>query len=336
MPGCPFAFDTLERVELRLKADQGHWIPCKRTVVPPREHMLTTDASPAWSQEEECRGARDWRARFLNERRGAVEPRDSARQTLALGRRDLVQLALAALPRRKGCRTTRARSPPKARSRTTSATSACNFGLDPYDFIGHRFTVEGYSFEWDEDDAAYLAWGIEEIRSYPGEFYGEYQVDLSKWLGPDQFGTLDRAVAGPSSSSSATSSGASAGTPVRNKQLMLYALGFWWNVARHITEATEFLIIIDQPRCSGGGGQWRTTLEELLAFAEEARAAAERTRDPNAVRTASTRGCMWCLRRDAPAAARRSTPSCSRSSAKSSTNSTRKFSSEAQWNCRPC
>lgn len=67
--GCPFSFDTMERAELRLNADQGHWIPCKRTVAPLREHRVSGRIA-AWSQEEECRGARDWRARFLNERRG--------------------------------------------------------------------------------------------------------------------------------------------------------------------------------------------------------------------------------------------------------------------------
>ena len=46
--------------------------------------------------------------------------------------------------------------------------------------------------------------------------------------------------------------------------LMLYALGFWWNVARHVSKATQFLIRIDQPRCAGGGGEWRISLEDLL------------------------------------------------------------------------
>lgn len=67
--GCPFSFDTMERVDLRLKVDQGAWVPCKRTVSHPRDHAHHGKIA-CWSQEEECRGARDWRARFLNERRG--------------------------------------------------------------------------------------------------------------------------------------------------------------------------------------------------------------------------------------------------------------------------
>lgn len=175
------------------------------------------------------------------------------------------------------------------------------FGLDPYDFIGHRLKVEGFSFEWNEDDADQLAFGIEQIRSFEGKFYGEHKVDLSNWLGLDQFGTLDRAVVG---SELIVIADLKWGrgipvTPIQNKQLMLYALGFWWNVARHVSEATRFLLLIDQPRCSGGGGEWYTTLDELLAFAAEAHIAAERTRDPDAPRVASEKGCKWCKRREA-------------------------------------
>jgi hypothetical protein len=175
-------------------------------------------------------------------------------------------------------------------------------GLDPYDFIGHRAVIEGYSFEWSEDDADDLAFGIEQIREFRGKFYGEHQVDLSNWLGPDQFGTLDRGIVGADLiviGDLKWGRGIPV-SPVENKQLMLYALGFWWNIARHVSKATKFLIIIDQPRCNGGGGEWYTTLDELLAFGEEAKKRAEATRDAAAERTASEKGCKWCKRRSAP------------------------------------
>jgi hypothetical protein len=177
-----------------------------------------------------------------------------------------------------------------------------SLGLDSYDFIGHRVTIEGHSFEWDDEDADFLAFGIAQIRSFEGKFYGEHKVDLSKWLGPDQFGTLDRAVVGPELiviSDLKWGRGIPV-DPIRNRQLMLYALGFWWNVARHVSSATKFLLIVDQPRCNGGGGEWYTTLDELLAFAEEASIAAERALAPGAERTASEKGCKFCKRRDAP------------------------------------
>jgi hypothetical protein len=175
-------------------------------------------------------------------------------------------------------------------------------GLDPYDFIGHRATVEGHSFEWDEEDADNLAFGISQIRSFGGQLYGEQRVDLTHWLGDDQFGTLDRAIILPDLiviDDLKWGRGIPV-SPVENRQLSLYGLGFWRDIARHQTNATDFLIIIDQPRCSGGGGEWRTTLDQLLAFGEEARGAAERTRDPNAPRVASEKGCRFCKRREAP------------------------------------
>lgn len=178
------------------------------------------------------------------------------------------------------------------------------FGLDPFDFIGHRLVVEGYSFEWSEDDAEQLAFGITQVRDFGGQFFGEHRVDLTHWLGPDQFGTLDRGIKLPDLiviDDLKWGRGLPV-SPIENKQLMLYGLGFWHAHARetHKDPNTRILLIVDQPRCSGGGGEWETTLGRLIEFGEEARAAAERTRDPNAARTASEKGCMFCKRRTAP------------------------------------
>lgn len=176
------------------------------------------------------------------------------------------------------------------------------FGFDPWDFVGQVLHVDGYAIEFDEDMADALAPGIEWIRAQEGQFFGERRVNLSSWLGPDQFGTLDRGIV---RSDLIIISDLKFGrgipvSPVRNKQLMLYALGFWDNVARHISDAREFLIHIDQPRCGGGGGEWRVSLDELLAFGDEARQAAEATRAPDAPRKASKDACLWCRRKNAP------------------------------------
>lgn len=177
-------------------------------------------------------------------------------------------------------------------------------GMEPFDFIGQRSVTEGFEFEWDDDDADQLYPGLEWVReqSEGGKFYGEHRVDLSNWLGDNQFGTLDRGIVRPDLiiiSDLKWGRGIPV-SPVRNKQLQIYALGFWWNVARHVSAATDFLIHIDQPRCQGGGGEWRTTLNELLAFGEQAKAAALLTHDPAAPCVASADGCLWCKRRSAP------------------------------------
>lgn len=186
-------------------------------------------------------------------------------------------------------------------------------GLDAYDFVGSKLTVtekdhdgtvlQSWTFEWTDEDAHHLQEGLDEIRAFEGKFYGEHRVDLSEVYDTEgQFGTLDRAVIGKDLivvGDLKWGRGVPV-SPVRNKQLMIYALGFWRNVARHQTDATDFLIIIDQPRCAGGGGHWRCTLDDLLEFEKEVRAAALRTLDPAAPRTASEKGCYWCARRKQP------------------------------------
>lgn len=186
-------------------------------------------------------------------------------------------------------------------------------GLDAYDFIGSKLTVteqdeehgidNSWTFEWTEEDAEQLQYGIDEVRALGGEFFGEHRVDLSEIMGiENQFGTLDRGVI---SEDLIVINDLKWGrgipvSPVRNKQLMIYGLGFWKNIARHRTDAKEFLFMIDQPRCPGGGGQWRCSLDEMLAFADEVKAAAIRTTMPNPPRIASEKGCFWCARRQQP------------------------------------
>jgi hypothetical protein len=137
-------------------------------------------------------------------------------------------------------------------------SDACfSFGVDPYDFVGTTTEYKGFSFEWTEDDADLLYPGIERIRALPGTFYGEHRVSLLKWLGPDQFGTLDRGVV---SDDLITISDLKWGrgvpvSPIRNKQLMLYALGFWWNVARHVSKATASTLTSRAARAAAVSGE---------------------------------------------------------------------------------
>jgi hypothetical protein len=176
------------------------------------------------------------------------------------------------------------------------------YGLDAHNFIGARANCEGFDFEWTEDDADLLQPGLDQVRAFGGEFFGEHKVDLSRWLGDNQFGTLDRGIILPDLivlGDLKWGRGVPV-SPINLKQLKAYALGFWDNIARHRTDAVDFLFIIDQPRCSAGGGEWRTTLAELLVFGDEMAVAAAKTHDPDAPRIASEKGCFWCLRRQAP------------------------------------
>lgn len=176
------------------------------------------------------------------------------------------------------------------------------FGFDAWDFIGQRTRVADWEFEWDDDDADLLQPGIERIRALGGQFFSEHRVDISKWTIPGQFGTLDGGIILPDRfviDDLKWGRGVPV-SPVENKQLMLYALGFWDAIGRHHSEGTEFELSIDQPRCSGGGGSWRCSLETLHNFGDWIKGRALATQAPNPPRTASAKGCMWCRRKNAP------------------------------------
>lgn len=174
-------------------------------------------------------------------------------------------------------------------------------GFNAYDFIGLTFTEDGFSFLVDEEMADNIQPGVDEIREYEGELFVEKWVNTTKWLGKDsqgrdQGGSMDAGVAGEKLIviSDLKFGKGVAVQAVDNTQQVLYALAFWEQYARHITDATEFLIIIDQPRNRDGGGRWRVSLDALLAKGEELRLAAERTRDPGAPLIATDYGCQWC------------------------------------------
>lgn len=168
-------------------------------------------------------------------------------------------------------------------------------GIDPHDCMGETIIADGHTFTVDKVMAGFLQPGIDRVREFAGRMTVEHRVDLSRWM-PGQFGTLDCGIVGDDLiviNDLKYGQGVPV-SPVENKQLRIYALGFWDNIARHHSKSTRFKIIIDQPRAAGGGGEWDTTLDELLAFGEEMRAAAWATLDPNAPRKASEKGCFWC------------------------------------------
>lgn len=192
-------------------------------------------------------------------------------------------------------------------------SDACfEYGLDASALIGIKGKVAGFEFEWDEDDADMLQPGIDRVRKLmklPGaQFFGEHRVDLSEFILPGQFGTLDRAVLVKIEGvwwiyiiDLKFGRGVPV-NPVRNKQIMLYGLGFYRNIAQAIVgdEPVMFRLDIDQPRHAGGGGQWDVSLEDLLAFGVWIKERARLTLEPNPPRTASAKGCMWCRRKRAP------------------------------------
>jgi hypothetical protein len=173
-------------------------------------------------------------------------------------------------------------------------------GVPLSDFKGSVWTATQYPLEITQEVLNHLEPGLERFAELCGAASPdiELKVDLRAWI-PDCWGTLDRGCATDSLiviDDLKYGAGVPVG-PVENKQLTLYALGYWQQVARFRTRATDFLFVIDQPRNSAGGGEWRTTLYDLLAAGEVLKKAAARTRDPDAPRVPSDKGCRFCKAR---------------------------------------
>lgn len=169
-------------------------------------------------------------------------------------------------------------------------------GTDVQGYVGDWIEADGLRFEVTQEWVTWLQPGIDRIREAKGfEWVFEYRTEMDPWI-PGGFGTLD---AGGISKDLIILDDLKFGKGIvveaeRNKQLMIYALGFWQNYARHRTKATRFLIRIDQPRAAGCGDEWETTLDELLEFADELVAAVERTLDPNAPLVPGPVQCRFC------------------------------------------
>lgn len=170
-------------------------------------------------------------------------------------------------------------------------------GIDVQDLVGEWIPADDLRFEVTRDWVYFLQPGIERIREAKGfTWVFEHRTQMDPWI-PGGFGTLD---AGGISKDLIIIDDLKFGRgvtvdAVRCKQLMIYALGFWQNYARHHTKATRFLLRIDQPRVIGRGSEWEVSLDELLVFAEELAAAVQRTFAPDAPLRPSPKGCQFCL-----------------------------------------
>lgn len=166
--------------------------------------------------------------------------------------------------------------------------------LNPIDLIGERREHNGYSYELDDEMADLMLDALDRIDEIPGKLFVEKRLDLSRWL-PKQFGTSDIGIVGKKRITVWDHKfGFNAVSPVENPQLMIYALGFWDNYARHISDAEDFRLIIWQPRAPAGGGEWDVTLDELLDFGKRLKKAGEATRDPDAPRMPGLKQCEGC------------------------------------------
>lgn len=172
--------------------------------------------------------------------------------------------------------------------------SALRENRDAYSYVGEVREHEDFSLEMTEELADMMQDGLDLIDTFPGKLFIEKRVDLREWM-DGQFGTLDVGVVGEKVIHIFDWKwGFIPVSPVTNEQLMIYAAGFWWNIARHHSKATKFVLHIFQPRTSNGGGSWECTLDDILEFMDEVREKAQLTYGQDAARIAGPKQCQYC------------------------------------------
>jgi hypothetical protein len=166
--------------------------------------------------------------------------------------------------------------------------------LDPFDFAGETREHDDHKLTLTDELAEMLLDGLDKIDTLPGKLFIERRVNLDRWM-PGQFGTLDVGIAGKRMIHIWDHKfGFNPVNAVENEQLMIYALGFWDNIARHITDAKKFRLHVFQPRIPNGGGEWDVTLDELLVFGKEVKVKAAATYGKNAPRIPGPKQCGYC------------------------------------------
>lgn len=181
-------------------------------------------------------------------------------------------------------------------------------GLEPKDFLGHKRLVDGFEFTINDDMCAAARNGLFFLRQFENEpdakIFIEQRVDLSNWLGPDQFGTLDVGIILPRKREIVVWDWKyGRGVPVyaeKNDQIITYGGGFWDTVAWQFMQSefphddVTFRLCIEQPRILGAGGEWRVTLREVFDHMEKARRSADLARSEDAPYNPGEKQCQWC------------------------------------------
>lgn len=187
-------------------------------------------------------------------------------------------------------------------------------GIEPHDILfGTETTVEAggkiYVIPYDEVMMVSMYDGLEFIEQTmaldpDAILYVEQKVNLVPWLGPKQFGTTDVCIVLPNLRRIVIFDWKYGGIPVypvENEQASLYCLGSWVSYAgKHFDmdpHGVEVHIRIEQPRAPGGGGDWHTTMTDLLAWGEDVKIKAAIIDDPKAPLTPGEKQCRYCKAR---------------------------------------
>lgn len=181
-------------------------------------------------------------------------------------------------------------------------------GLDPHVFVGAPCDTGHGTLTFTREMADAMLYGLDYVRDWASEpgtsIYIEQRVDLSPWLGEEEFGTSDCCIVNKTKRRIIVFDWKyGAGVPVSpiwNDQGILYTLGCWntyklFEMFAGIDPADiEVLIVIEQPRAQGGGGIWYTNMAVLLSEGHKIIIDAEATKDDDAAIVPGTKQCQFC------------------------------------------
>lgn len=170
---------------------------------------------------------------------------------------------------------------------------ALRTGCDAYEFVGETREHDRHALTLTDDLADMMQDGLDEIDQIPGKLYIEHRVKLDRWM-PGDFGTLDVGIINKRRIHIWDWKWGFLPVLPNSEQLKIYALGFWDNIARHVTDVEDFRLHIFQPRAPGGGGDYDITLDELLAFGKDIKRKAKLTHDKDAPRIPGPTQCHYC------------------------------------------
>lgn len=170
-------------------------------------------------------------------------------------------------------------------------------GADPALLIGKPATVDGFDFTIDETMVDHVKDYMKLVREYAegGELMVEQRVGIGHLTGEDGAGgTSDVIII---KGSEIIIIDLKYGTGVRvdanaNPQLMLYALGAL-NEYELVGDFDTVTMVVHQPRLNHVG-EYSIPVEQLLAFGDDVRNAADKVRSPDADLVPGEKQCKFC------------------------------------------
>lgn len=179
-------------------------------------------------------------------------------------------------------------------------------GKKPIEYVGEIRKVDGFDVEVTEDMLAYVADYVNWCNDQDGDKFVEVKVNFSHLTPvPNQKGTSDH-VCCTDKKLTITDLKYGMGVKVEaenNTQLQIYALGVLHDYGfLYDFETVEMRIC--QPRLNHFS-TWEISIEQLLKFGEYVKERAIEAWQPDAPRTPSEKGCLWCkVKAQCPAKAR--------------------------------